>query len=332
MARRDDCEPYRNRAAPDWPGGRSPRTVKVRDRNAACEGVDPKGQLAQAQVRAMLIDAHQHFWRIGRNGHEWPTPDLTGLYRDFGPNELLEASQGLGLTGSIVVQSQPNELDTDWLLALVKNEPLVLGVVGWVDLSAPNAPSRLANLARQPKFKGVRPMLQSLPDPDWIARPALAPALDALEALELSLDALVYTRQLPAVLAVARQRPALRIVIDHGAKPPISSGDLETWASAMAAAAEVPQVHCKLSGLWTEAAPGAPGDVLAPYIDRLIQLFGPERLMWGSDWPVVNLAGDYAAWHDHVCRRLALVDTTVSRQVMGEVARRFYRIASAEDQ
>ena len=123
----------------------------------------------------MLIDAHQHFWRVGRNGFEWPTPELSAIYRDFGPADLAAVGAPLGLSGAVAVQSQANDADTDWLLDLAEGSPLVLGVVGWADLEAPGAPQRIAALAGRPKLRGLRPMLQNLADDAWIARPSLAP-------------------------------------------------------------------------------------------------------------------------------------------------------------
>ncbi|MDR6625804.1 amidohydrolase family protein [Caulobacter segnis] len=273
----------------------------------------------------MLIDAHQHFWRIGQNDCVWPTPDLPAIHRDYGPRDLRVAA-GSDLVGAVTVQSQPSDADTDWLLRLANDEPLILGVVGWVDLQSPLAPARIAALSAHPKFKGVRPMLQDLPDDAWIARPDLAPAIDALVARDLSLDALVFTRHLPHLLTLATRWPDLRIVIDHGAKPPIAGDAFDEWAEAMSRLAALPQVHCKLSGLLTEARPDQPPEAITPYVDRLIALFGPDRLMWGSDWPVVDLAADYAAWLEQARSFPALRAPPFAQAVFSDVARRFYRL------
>ncbi|WP_029909168.1 amidohydrolase [Caulobacter sp. UNC358MFTsu5.1] len=275
----------------------------------------------------MLIDAHQHFWRVGRNGFSWPTPDLLAIHRDFGPADLAEVGAPVGLTGSVLVQSQADDRDTDWLLDLAADEPLVLGVVGWADLKAPDAPDRIAALARRPKLRGLRPMLQDLDDDAWIASPDLDPALDAMVAHGLSLDALVLTRHLPHLLDLARRRPDLAIVVDHGAKPPIATGeDAEAWERGIDALAELPQVFCKLSGLLTEAGPAQPTDALAPYVRRLVTAFGPERLMWGSDWPVLDLAGDYGGWLALAKALSGLTDPADLAALFGGTCRRFYRI------
>ncbi|KRA64172.1 amidohydrolase [Caulobacter sp. Root656] len=275
----------------------------------------------------MLIDAHQHFWRIGENGFSWPTPDLATIHRDFGPADLAAVAAPLGLAGCVLVQSQPDDRDTDWLLELAADEPLVLGVVGWVDLASPDAAARIAQLSRHPKLRGLRPMLQSLDDDAWIAAPGLDPALDAMVAHGLSLDALVLTRHLPHLLALARRRPELAIVIDHGAKPPIAAGDHDgAWTRGIEALAALPQVFCKLSGLLTEAAPGQGGEALSPYVAHLVAAFGPERLMWGSDWPVLNLAGGYADWLALARKLSGLTDPAQLAALFGGTCRRFYRI------
>ena len=273
----------------------------------------------------MLIDAHQHFWRIGQNDCVWPTPDLAAIHRDFGPRDL-RAAAGSDLVGAVTVQSQPSDADTDWLLRLTTDEPLILGVVGWVDLLSPQAPARIAALSARPKFRGVRPMLQDLPDDAWIARSDLTPAIDALVSRDLSLDALVFTRHLPHLRTMATRRPDLRIVIDHGAKPPIAANEFAEWAETMSRLAALPQVYCKLSGLLTEARPDQPPEAIAPYVDHLIALFGQDRLMWGSDWPVVNLATDYAAWLRQAKSFPALRDPPFAQAVFSDVARRFYRL------
>ncbi len=249
----------------------------------------------------MIIDAHQHLWQIGRNGHEWPTPDLAAIHRNFMPEDLAAACFGLHIAGTVLVQSQPCDADTDWMLDIAATTPLIKGVVGWVDLAATDAPRRIADLARHPKLKGLRPMLQGLPQDDWILRDDLQPALEVMVEHRLVFDALVFSRHLPVIDQLAKRYPELRIVIDHGAKPPIASlqsapDQTRIWREAMAKVAQNPNVACKLSGLMTEAAAGQSPDDLTPYADYLLASFGPNRLMWGSDWPVVLLRATYGDW------------------------------------
>jgi L-fuconolactonase len=190
----------------------------------------------------------------------------------------------------------PTARDTQWMLDVADRHSFVRGVVGWVDMLAADAPQQLAALAQRPKLKGVRPMLQDLADPWWIAQPQLDAAASALSALGLCFDALVRPVHLPALLVFARRHPALRIVIDHGAKPEIASGALQPWARDIAELARLPNVHCKISGLLTEAGERTRVEDLLPYVQALWTAFGPSRLLWGSDWPVLRLAGDYAGW------------------------------------
>lgn len=273
----------------------------------------------------MLIDAHQHFWRIGRNAHSWPTPDLTAIHRDFGPEDWTAVAAPLGFTGSVLVQSQPSDRDTDWLLDVAAVTETVKAVVGWTDLLAPDASERIALLARRPKLRGLRPMLQNLPADDWIVQPALAPAIEAMLARGLSLDALVFTRHLPHLRIFAQRWPQLPIVIDHAAKPPIAVGELDPWREEIAACAALPNVVCKLSGLLTEAAPEQGSETLATYVAHLIAAFGPERLMWGSDWPVLKLAGDFAGWFA-TADSLADLRGPERARLFGGTAASFYRI------
>lgn len=267
----------------------------------------------------MLIDAHCHVWRIGRNDHEWPTPEEPAIHRDFSLDDLRAAG---GPDGVVLVQSQPSERDTAWLLDLAQADPLALGVVGWADLTAPDAPARIAALAANPKLKGLRPMLQDLAS-DWILDPGLEPAITAMVEAELAFDALVRPRHLRALLAFVRRWPTLRVVVDHGGKPAIGEGALDPWRADIAALAAESGVHCKLSGLLTEAGQAPTADAVAPYAAWLLKVFGPERLMWGSDWPVLNLAGDYTAWRE-MCKAWAAPAGRAA--LFGETARRFYRL------
>jgi L-fuconolactonase len=274
----------------------------------------------------MIIDAHQHLWRIGQNGCSWPTPDLVAIHRHFEIDDLARAATPLGVVGTVLVQSQPNGSDTDWLLQTAARSDLLKAVVGWVDLRSPEAPRRIAELAAHPKIRGLRPMLQGLADDDWILDRALDPAIEKMKAYRLTLDALVFTRHLGHICVFAERHPELPIVIDHGAKPPIASGALEPWRSAITRVAGLSNVWCKLSGLLTEAAPAQGADALAPYVAHLLEIFGPERLMWGSDWPVLDLAGDYAGWLEMARDLCGTTDEASQRALFGGTASKFYRI------
>ncbi|MEP9400459.1 amidohydrolase family protein [Sphingomonas silueang] len=274
-----------------------------------------------------IIDAHMHCWSPAAPGHAWPTAELPALHRDFGIDDLAVAAGEAPPAGVVLVQAQPNDAGTDWLLALAAREALVLGVVGWVDLADAAAPGRIAALANDPKLRGVRPMLQGIADTDWLLRDDLAPAIAALIEHGLRLDALVQPRHLPMLARFADRWPELPVVIDHAAKPGTAHGGLDPWRAEIAALA-ARGLWCKLSGLRTEQPPGEDADALAPYVDHLVATFG-ERLMWGSDWPVLTLSGDgYGQWLA-VADRLAGLDGAARARLFAGSASEFYGLRGA---
>jgi L-fuconolactonase len=212
-------------------------------------------------------------------------------------------AEPLGITGGILVQAAPTVAETLHLLALADANPAVLGVVGWVDFMAVDAVSQIEQLADHPKYarkiKGLRPMLHDLSDPAWIMQPAVQPALAAMERLGLVFDALIRPVHLPHILQIAKRYPNLPIVIDHCAKPEIVRGvdsAWQPWADGMATLAALPNVNFKLSGLFTEAGTSLEPNICRPWIDYVLRTFGAGRVIWGSDWPVLELAGDYHHW------------------------------------
>ena len=274
----------------------------------------------------MIVESHQHLWRIGQTGHAWPTPDLVPIHRDFAATDLTAEAGAAGVDATVLVQSQPSDLDTDWMLEVAETSPLIQGVVGWADLEAPGAPQRLAELARRPKLRGIRPMLQGLSDDHWILRDTVRPALEALLEHGLRFDALVFTRHLTAIDTVAKTFPDLPIVIDHCAKPPLASGSLTAWRDAIARVADNANVTCKLSGLFTEMRADQPlGDATA-VADHVLSIFGPDRLMWGSDWPVVLLRKPYGTWLDWTKAWLDGKTADVRTNILGNNARRVYAL------
>ncbi len=274
----------------------------------------------------MRIDAHQHFWRLADRNGAWPPPALAAIYRDFLPDDLAPLLRQHGVQKTVLVQSMPLESDTRFMLELADRHPFVGGVVGWVDLKRADAPQRIASLAADPVLKGLRPMLQDLDDDDWIADPALDPAIEAMLAHRLSFDALVLPRHLPALLAFALRHPQLPIVIDHGAKPLVALRQLEPWRADIALLAQLPNVHCKLSGLVTEAGAGWDVASLRPYVEHIIGAFGAQRVIWGSDWPVVELACLYGNWIAASDALLAGLSEADRASIYGLNAKRFYRI------
>lgn len=270
-----------------------------------------------------ILDAHFHLWRIGGPGVTWPGPDLPRLHRNFTTDDLRGETVGLNFAGGVLIQSQADDRDTDWMLAI--DDPLVRGVVGWADLSAPDAPQRIATLAAQPTLKGLRPMLQGIADTDWILGTALEPAIEAMIAHGLRFDALIQPRHLRALRDFATRWPDLPIVIDHAAKPYAATNTLDPWRDEIAALATLPSVWCKLSGLRTEQAPGQNATLLAPYVAHLSTIFD-DRLMWGSDWPVLVDTGDtYSTW---VQTAIALTDPARHERLLFSAAAAFYGVTT----
>lgn len=271
------------------------------------------------------IDSHHHLWSLARGDYGWLTPDLAAIHRDFSIDDARPLFEQAKIDATVLVQAAPTVAETRYLLDVARrSDGLVRGVVGWVDFTSADAIPTLAHLARDPLLKGVRPMLQDLPDPTWILRPDVDRVLAALPRLGLRFDALVKPAQLPSFLTMLERHPDLAVVVDHAAKPDIRGGLWEPWASLMRAVAQQPRVRCKLSGLVTEAGPGWTIDILRRYVDHLAETFGPGRLMWGSDWPVVNLAGTYQSWYAASKALTADWPAADRAALMGGTAQRFY--------
>jgi L-fuconolactonase len=277
----------------------------------------------------MRIDAHQHFWRLAARAGAWPPPELTAIHRDFAPHDLQPLLAAHGIAGTVLVQSLPSEDDTRFMLGLADRHPFIRAVVGWADLKAPDAPARIAALAMHRTLRGLRPMLQDLDDDRWIDDPRLDAAIDMMLALGLVFDALVLPRHLPALLAFAERHPRLPIVIDHAAKPDMASAPPAAWRADIARLAALPRVQCKLSGMVTEAGIGWTVARLQPFVDHLLDTFGPQRLIWGSDWPVLELAAGYGDWIAASDALLAGLDEGGRQAVYGTNARRFYGLDHA---
>jgi L-fuconolactonase len=278
----------------------------------------------------MRIDAHQHYWSPEHGDYGWLVPStvLAPICRPFGPRDLRPHLDAAGIGATVLVQAAPSEAETMRLLDIAAQpDSRVLGVVGWCDLEAGDAPARIAALAAQPLLKGLRPMLQDLPDPGWILQARLEPALDAMERHGLVLDLLIKPHQLDPALELALRRPGLRMVVDHAAKPAIGSGSFEPWARRIARLAQAAHVHCKLSGLLTEAAPGAGLQELRPFADHVLEAFGPSRVLWGSDWPVLTLAASYGRWHALSLEMLHALPGAQRDLVFGGNAVRLYQLS-----
>lgn len=240
----------------------------------------------------MIIDAHRHYWDPSRLQYDWLANAPAALQRPFLPGDLEAAD------ACILVQAAPDERETLFLFDLARRTKGVLGVVGWVDMEAADVTQRIAALVRQGQglLRGIRPMVQDIPDTEWLARPSLDRAFDCLRDHGLVFDALVDNRHLRALSHRLTLHPGLITVVDHGAKPDIANRDFATWAGAIARVAQVPDVVCKLSGLLTLTEPGADVAAIDPYAAHIFESFGGKRVMWGSDWPVLTTHAAYEQW------------------------------------
>jgi L-fuconolactonase len=272
----------------------------------------------------MRIDAHQHYWEISRGDYGWLTPKLAEIYRDFGPRDLSPHLKGADISRTLLVQAAPTEEETAYLLSLAKTEDSIAGVVGWVDFDSLDAAERIAALATDPLLVGLRPMMQDIAETDWMLSPRLAPALAEMQRWNLVFDALVTPRHLKALTRFARIYSGLSIVIDHGAKPDIAGGAFEEWATEMTRLAALPNICVKLSGLVTEAGEHWVEADLRRYMQHLLMAFGPRRILFGSDWPVLNLADDYGSWIAFVERAISHLSHQDKAAVMGFNAARIY--------
>jgi len=243
----------------------------------------------------MIIDAHQHFWRFDPARDTWITDEMSVLKHDFLLREFASEREANGIDTSIAVQTDQSEAETLFLLNLADHSHHLAGVVGWVDLRSPHLAERLHYFAQFKKLRGFRHIAQSEPDDRFLVQPAFVNGVACLRQFGFTYDLLVYPKQLPAAIALASRLPEQAFVLDHLAKPVIKTHTLEPWASQIKTLAQNPNVFCKLSGLVTEARwhQWKPED-FRPYLDVVFDAFGPDRLMFGSDWPVCLLAASFA--------------------------------------
>ena len=277
---------------------------------------------------ATVIDAHQHFWELGRFDYDWLQADgLEPIRRSFLPRDLQPLLTEAGVDYAVFVQTQHHLAENRWVLELTAHYPFLAGVVGWVDLSSPACEDQLLEFLEQPKFVGVRHVTHDEPDVDFIVRPEVIRGLKVLERHNVPFDLLFRLPHLKHAITLARALPNLRMVVDHLAKPSIKLQRMDDWRETLCAAAAFPNLYCKLSGMITEAdwQGWQPSD-LKPYVDVALEAFGPARCMYGSDWPVCNLAGSYRQVIDALRENVARLSEHEQQAIWGETARQFYRL------
>ncbi|WP_249133675.1 amidohydrolase family protein [Bradyrhizobium sp. AUGA SZCCT0182] len=272
----------------------------------------------------MRIDAHHHLWTLARGDYGWLTPALAPIHRDFSLSDLAPHLAAANIRGTILVQAAPTEAETMFLLDIAAKAQVVRGVVGWTDFDVADGGARIDALAMHKLLVGLRPMVQDMPDDDWLLHPGLAPLLAAMARNNLAFDALVLPRHLPRLLRLVDDHPYLQFVLDHCAKPRLATGETADWYRDVALLAERPNIVCKLSGLVTEAAPDWQITDLRKAVDHVVACFGPHRLLWGSDWPVVNLAGGYEKWIAAAETLLAGLSPDEKAAIFGGNAARIY--------
>ena len=276
----------------------------------------------------MRIDAHQHFWRYDALEYGWIDDSMAGLRRDFLTADAEREMRRSGFDASVAVQARQTLQETRWLLQLADAHPFIAGVVGWCDLQAPDVRLQLEELAGHPKLVGVRHIVQTEPDDEFLLRPAFGRGVALLEEFGLAYDLLVYRRHLPVATAFAGRFAGQRLVLDHLAKPEVRRGEIRVWSAEVRKLAACPNVWCKLSGLVTEADWAAwKPEQLRPYLDVAFECFGVDRLMIGSDWPVCTVASDYGRTMAVVVEYLADRPQRERDAVLGGNAQRFWNLS-----
>ncbi len=281
------------------------------------------------------IDAHQHFWRLSRGDYRWLRPELGLLWRDYEPKQLAPHLARCGIARSVLVQAADTLAETRFLLEIARAHPSVAAVIGWIDFSANDAVETIEELCDEPRLVGLRPMLQDLGDPRWMLRRELDPVWREMSVRGLRLDALVRSEHLGHLRELAARHPGLTLVVDHLAKPcVVPFGErwthFDAWRDHLRGLARHTRASCKLSGLATEAAASWCIDDLRPYVDVALEAFGPERLLWGSDWPVVELRGGYCAWWEATLELLRPLAERERAGILGGNAVRVYGLGDGE--
>jgi len=273
------------------------------------------------------IDSHQHFWKYDPDRQTWMSADMGILKRDYGPQELARLLEHCGLHGSVAVQASQTEAENDYLLDHARANPFIKGIVGWVDLQSAGVAERLAWYKSQTAIKGFRHVIHDEPDVDFLLRPAFVNGIKALGSFGYPYDLLIFPVHLPNAVRLVKQFPDQLFVVDHIAKPVIREYELAGWKKELAALAAFQNVHCKISGMVTEAAwKQWKQEDFIPYLDTIVDLFGTKRILYGSDWPVCTLSASYKDTYGIVKRYFDRFSETEQDDFFGLNAQRFYKL------
>jgi len=276
----------------------------------------------------MQIDAHQHYWNPARGDYDWMPMDNAILSRAYGPSDLEPQLAAHGITHTVLVQAAATVQETEYMLGLADATPHIAAVVGWIDFEKPSDLAHLKRLANHPRFAGVRPMIQDIPDDDWMLREDVQWGFRAISELGLTFDALGFPRHLANFEAILARYPDLRMVVDHCMKPQIrshSEANFRHWADGISRLADA-GAYCKFSALVTEADEDWTVADLQPYAEHVFRAFGPERVMWGSDWPVVRLRCEYSRWRAAAEQLTAMLTEPERNRIFAGTASEFYRL------
>ena len=276
----------------------------------------------------MIIDAHQHYWELNRFDYSWLDDSLlSAIRKDFLPEDLKSHLAETGVDKTIFVQTQHNLEENRWVLQLIEQYDFIIGMVGWVDLASEACEDQLAEFKDDPKFVGIRHITQDEPDDDFIVRPEVLRGLRVLEKHRIPFDLLFFVKHLHHAATLGRELPELPMVIDHLAKPQIKDQKRDDWEANFREAAQCDNLFCKLSGMVTEAdwQHWKPAD-LKPYVEIALEAFGPERCMFGSDWPVCELAGTYQQVFDALKECVNSLSESEQEQIFCKTAQKFYGV------
>ncbi len=276
----------------------------------------------------LKIDTHQHFWDLQRLTYPWLKPDMQPLYRNYVPSDLAPSLAACGVSGTIVVQATHDVAETEWLLSLAREASFIKGVVGWFDLMSPDLEAQVEAAMGRAPFCGVRHQVHDEPDPEWLLQERVVRGLRVLGHRGLPYDLLVRPVHLPVLPTLFATVPNMTWVVDHIAKPEIAHAPMQPWLADLRRVAAYPNVFCKLSGMVTEARRNWTLDDIRPYFEHVLEMFGPSRLMFGSDWPVCLLAGSYQQVHDLAAQLSASLSSTEQEAIWSRTARAVYHIAT----
>ena len=274
------------------------------------------------------IDCHMHFWTLAMEPYYslWMSPDLRTLYGDYLPRDAQPLMAANNVQGVVLVSAASSIHETGYLMGMADSQDFIRGVVAWVDILAPSAVEDLQSWARFRKLKSIRPYLQDLPEDDWILKPELDPAIKAMLDLGLRFDALIKPRHILNTVRFIERYPTLPVIVDHMAKPAICENGFEPWRRDIEQFRNLKHVYCKMSGILTEDGPNWTRDRLRPYFEAIIDVFGPDRLVFGSDWPVVNLVADYSSWIETLNQALGGLTRADQQKIWADNGERFYGV------